>query len=746
MNTEPTNVEKIRGLRWSIAGYSANSVFVQLTLLGSVFVLFLSELGLSKTEIGSILSLIPLSGAVALFVAPAVARFGYKRTFLAFFGLRKVFAAFLLLTPWILTHWGSQATRLYVVGIVAIFSLSRSVSLTAVYPWTQEYVPNTVRGKYAATEKIFTSLTGFLSITVAGYVIGPSPDLSRFMVLYAVGLLFGLIAVWAFSFIPGGASTQGTTAKRTSHRDLIQATRDKNLLRYLAGTGLMTLAATPLASFVPLFMQEQVGLNAGQVVWLQIGTLLATLLSSYLWGWAADRYGSKPVMLSGVALRVILPLCWLLMPRQTAWSLPVALGVAFLQGVSAMGWGIGATRLLFVSVVPPEKKTEYMALYYAWVGIVGGLGQMIGGRALDFAAGITGRFLIFTLDPYTILFVAGLALPVVGGALLRGVRADSTVGVGAFASMFLRGNPVRAMRSLIRYHRAKDERTAVSMTESLGETESPLTVEELLEALADPRFYVRFEAIVSIARRGPDARLTEALTRVLEGSEPALSVIAAWALGRIGDERAIEALRAGLDAPYRSVQAHCARSLGSLSDTAIAPRLLERLAQETDVGLRIAYASALGKLGVKEAAGQVLIFLRTSQDASAQGELALALARMVGDEHYFVQLLRRVRAEAGTATSQAVSALKKRMDEAQMDGDELMEAMDDCAGALARGELADGTALMSQVIGLLPVEGVDESCAMILRECAERLEEFRAGRIEYVLLALHTLHACRWVV
>jgi hypothetical protein len=136
----------------------------------------------------------------------------------------------------------------------------------------------------------------------------------------------------------------------------------------------------------------------------------------------------------------------------------------------------------------------------------------------------------------------------------------------------------------------------------------------------------------------------------------------------------------------------------------------------------------------------VLIFLRTSQDESAQRELTLALARMVGDEHYFVQLLRRVRAEAGTATSQAVSALKKRMDEAQMDGDELMEAMDDCAGALARGELADGTALMSQVIGLLPVEGVDESCAMILRECAERLDEFGARRIEYALLALHTMN------
>ena len=45
-----------------------------------------------------------------------------------------------------------------------------------------------------------------------------------------------------------------------------------------------------------------------------------------------------------------------------------------------------------------------------------------------------------------------------------------------------------------------------AMTERLGVARSPLTVDELLLALHDPRFPVRFEAIVSIARRRPDPR------------------------------------------------------------------------------------------------------------------------------------------------------------------------------------------------------------------------------------------------
>ena len=78
MTSEPTTVEKLQGLRWANASNAALSVFVQLTFFGSVFVLFLNQLGLSKSQIGFVLSLMPFTGLIALFIAPAVARFGYK--------------------------------------------------------------------------------------------------------------------------------------------------------------------------------------------------------------------------------------------------------------------------------------------------------------------------------------------------------------------------------------------------------------------------------------------------------------------------------------------------------------------------------------------------------------------------------------------------------------------------------------------------------------------------------------------
>jgi MFS family permease len=736
---EPTNAQKIQALPWSIAHNAALTVFAQLVVFGSGFVLFLNELGLTKSQIGFLLALFPFFGLVALFAAQTVARIGYKRIFLIFWGARYFVAALLLLTPWVLSQFGPQAVLIFLTSIIIIFALCRAVGLTGLVPWKQEYIPDAIKGKYFATNNIVTSLTGFLAVSAAGFVIGQSDNINRFLLLFAIGIVFGLISIWAATFIPGGAPKRRANGTKSPRLDFSTGFKDRRFLLFNIGSGLLMLSSGPLKSFIPLFMQEQVGLNPGNVVLLQIGTLLGGLLSSYFWGWAADRYGSKPVMLSGAYFSTILPILWLIMPRTVNWSLYIALAIALFQGIANQSWIIGSTRFYFVGITPPEKRTEYSAIHTAWMGVISGTSLLVGGRLLDFTSGLSGKFLVFTLDPYTYLFIGGFIVSLASVLFLLSVQADSRVTMGEFASLFLHGNPFAAFESLIRHHFARDELAAVSTTERLGQTKSPLTIEELIEALADPRFNIRFEAIISIARRGPDPRLIEALTEVLRGSEPALSVISAWALGRLGDERAVEPLRNGLDAHYRSVQMHSARSLGTLGDTAAIPILLDRLAKEKDPGLQIAYASALGKLEVEDATRTLLKILRTHTDPSSRMEIAMALARIVGEEHHFIKLMRDTRTEMGTASSQAITSFLKKVDKDNTNFADLKEALADCAQFLALEDLQHGAGLISQSIRLLPKDRFNQASNAILQECADRLDQLVEKNPEYILLALHTM-------
>ncbi|MEZ4674067.1 MAG: MFS transporter [Caldilineaceae bacterium] len=557
MTSEPTTIEKLRGIPWSIATFAANTFFVQFTFFGSVFPLFLAELGLSKGQMGFLFSLMPFLGLIAPFIGPWTARFGYKRTFLTFFGMRKFFTVFLLATPWIQMTYGSQATLIFVSFIVAAFAVCRSIAETARIPWAQEYVPRTMQGKYTATNNFFTSLAGFGAVGLASYVLGLGQGLNGFMILIACGVFAGLVGTWCSAFIPGGAPHPIAPGEAKPKRNIGDAFHDRNFLFYLGCVGIIILATVPVSSFIPLYMTEKVGLTKSNAVLLQIGTLTGTLVTSYLWGWVADRYGSKPVMILGIGLRMLVPLALVFIPRNSAISLVAAVGISLLQGVADMGWGIGSARLLYVSVVPPEKKADYMALYFAWIGVLGGISQLAGGRILDLTANLSGTLGPFILDPYTPLFLSGVVLMILSLPIARLVNADNAFGVGQFAGIFLRGNPFLAMGSLIRYQSARSEEDAVRVTERLGEAKSLLTVDELLDALHDPRFQVRVEAIIAMARMPSEPRLIEALAEILHGTELALSTMAAWALGRMGNDDAIPTLVEALDSPYHSIRARC---------------------------------------------------------------------------------------------------------------------------------------------------------------------------------------------
>ncbi len=738
---QPTMIEKLRGLRWSIALNSMNTVFVQFTYFGSAFVIFLDRLGLSKTDIGLILALIPFANLLAILIAPATARHGYKRTFIVFFGLRKAVTGLLLLTPWVVTTFGASMAFAFVAGVVGLFAIFRTVEETAYYPWYQEFVPASVQGKYSAWSNIATALVGVLSVAIAGWVIANSESLFGFMVLIAAGVIFGLISTWCGVFIPGGAPVVAD-AVDGAKRNLRDALEDKDFIRYLIGLALITLGTVPLASFLPLYLHELVGLSAGAAIFVQMGTLLGTVVSSYLWGWAADRYGGRPIMLTGVLLFTLVALLWWFMPRQVSWALYVALAIAFLQGLANLGWGIGATRLLFGSVVPPSKKMDYLALWFAWAGITAGVSQLAGGYILDYGKNMAGQFWLITLDAYVPLFVLAVGAPLLSIVLLAAIRGDSVVSMGQFAGLFLRGNPFMAMTSLVKYYSAPDEHTTVRTTERLGQARSTLAVNELLEALHDPRFNVRFEAIQAAARMKPDPQLTAALTHILNGKNPALSVLAAWAMGRIGDPAAIPVLREGLHSPYKSIQAHCARALGTLKDKRSIPIIIERLETEEDEGLLLAYASALGNMRASKAAFKLLALLHASTDEEMSWEVTLALARIVGNERNFIQIWRNTRVDLGTPVAQALTRLKKKFVQHFPHEPELGKQLAAAADAFARDDYDDGAQQFARLLQTMPLDSCEYVASAIVEACAKQLRNQEAFRGDYLLLAVHTLDRC----
>lgn len=737
----PTTAEKLRALPWSLGANAGNAVFAQLVFFGPAYVLFLDQLSISRSEIGFLLSLIPFTGLVALFIAPRVARFGYKRTFITFWGSRKVVAAFLLIVPFVSLNFGKEGAILLITLIMIGFSLCRSIAETGYYPWVREFVPDSVRGKYSATNSAISNLVSIVATAFATMIIGLSLDINRFLILFAIGICAGFFAVLMYTRIPGGAAITDEESRVTlTIQDIRKTLQDKNLRFYLGGLMLFTFGTGPLYSFLPLFMRQEVGLGESQILSLQISILVGGLISSQLLGWSADRYGSRPVMLSGVTLTAILPIGWILMPRMLDISVIFALTLAFFQGIATIAWAVGSSRLLFTQVVPEDGKSQYMPVYYAGLGLIGGISQFIGGRVLDFFSDLSGQFLFISFDSFTVLMVIGITLPALSILLFRQVISDSVVSVTEFAGMFMHGNPVFALGTMMRFYRAKDVTQAVRMTEKLGQTNSPLTVEEMIGALTDPRFYVRFEAVISIARMDKNPQLTQALIDMLHGTEISLSVMSAWALGRIGDEDAIPALRKGLDSDYKSIRAHCARALGTIGDHLIIPSLHERLRETDDIGLQIAYAATLAELGATSTIPTLFEILEQTQNDKARMEIVMSMATMVSDENHFVTLVRGLYGDTGTVLAQEMMRLRTRLNKNPVVNDALVKACTRAIEAFGNNNLPKGTAILMEIIEGMLFLTAHLTAQRLLQGSLEGLKRWGNDHPEYLLLALNILH------
>jgi hypothetical protein len=81
------------------------------------------------------------------------------------------------------------------------------------------------------------------------------------------------------------------------------------------------------------------------------------------------------------------------------------------------------------------------------------------------------------------------------------------------------------------------------------------------------------------------------------------------------------------------------------------------------------------------------------------------------------------------------------LEDQQVVDSELFTLLESSEEAFAQEDLARGTDDLCRAVERVSVPERLLACALILSDCAERLETYGVARIEYVLLTLQALHA-----
>jgi EmrB/QacA subfamily drug resistance transporter len=143
----------------------------------------------------------------------------------------------------------------------------------------------------------------------------------------------------------------------------------------MLGMFLAALDQTIVSTALPTIVGDLGGLN--HISWVVTAYLLASTISTPLYGKLGDMYGRKPVFLA--AILIFLAGSMLAGLSQTMDQL---IGFRALQGLGAGGLMVGAQAIIG-DIVPPRERGRYMGLIGSVFGVASVAGPLLGGFLVD---------------------------------------------------------------------------------------------------------------------------------------------------------------------------------------------------------------------------------------------------------------------------------------------------------------------------------------------------------------------------
>ncbi len=689
---EPPGLSRLQvqqALRLSTIEGCASTVQGQLTS-GAFQTGFALFLGCSSFWLGALGGIPAFAGLVQLFSSFLAQRYGERKALIAGFSvMSRLLWVPILLIPFLLppTLWVGAFLLLTLLS-----ALCMNVSAPLWIAWITDIVPAASRGRYFGQRNMYAGWVGLVVPIGGGYFLdaavkrhsGGEP--AAFATLFLTASVFALASfglVLRSPDVPQVKPGADGTPRESALAYYKAPFADRNFQRITAFLAMMVIGQSVAGQFFTVYQLQYLHLNYTAFQLLTAVATLASLTSMPLWGYLADKYGNKPVLMISAMLVLVPPLLWILaapdgIPGLWAYGegggLRVSvtkLVIVLLNLFSGFGWaGVGLTQFnLMIGAAPAEKRTVYISAIAAVSGLAGGLAPLAGGALMVAFGHLSFPKHGYIHSNYHLLFLIATLTRGLALLLVRPIQEHGSQRTKYVLQQLKASKPIGSLAGIHKLSKAGSSSARVQAAERLGRLKTPLAVEELVRALDDVALTVREQAALALGEIR-DPRATLPLVSKLADASSGISGHAATALGKIGDKAALPALAAAaqlgpptrrlaamealgrlsdgsvteilsvlLRDPDAAIRTAAIRALAEREDPASLPSLLTQLAREQEPSNLAILADALGRLGEPEATPALLEALGRTQSPTVRREILNAVGSLGGGRDAFYPYL-----------------------------------------------------------------------------------------------------------
>lgn len=340
----------------------------------SVFIIgFLQKMGASAWHIGILSSLGIFFQAAVLLGSYIFEKYGKPRDIIVRLTLVAVIVRFFIaLVPFLFLSLSSDV-KISIVLFILFTSVGINVIGSAPWiPWLSSIVSTENWGKFWAKQNMIIICGGVLTTLIATKILDIFYSNITFLLLFAIGTVFGLAAVKVTAKIP----QSNIQPERIDFLKLITLPFKSRLFKNFAiYASFFSFARSITLGFGILYMLDILKLSYFQIgIYSTMGAIVSVFAFGF-WGHWVDVFGSKPVLSIATVLLGISSFLWLFSTENFTFIVPF---IFLLDAISAPAHGIAFFKFQ-ISSSPAMKRSIYISAMTVMVSICGGFAPLLGG-------------------------------------------------------------------------------------------------------------------------------------------------------------------------------------------------------------------------------------------------------------------------------------------------------------------------------------------------------------------------------
>ncbi len=570
------------------------ALMVTMVIAGEYMMLYANDvLGLSPQKIALIFSLAPFVSALRLPAIPYIQRFGLVRTLRTARALQSCVILTFIAVPAAYMKWPLLSL------LVVMFVTFRELGMGTVWqPLMRNITTQNDRGLFFGRMRTWFTVVNLLLSGGIALFVGQQMGEGAFKIILAIAFLGTLSSIFWARLIPEPKVSQDGRLPglwRSAKHIWFLLRRSKLFRLPLIIALVITSGQVPISIvYFREVLHVPVGILGAQIFCMTLGQVVSLIL----WGRVSDSMGFRPMLTGLLGLTSgLLMILWFVQPfpveeislieilNTSALSVGALMVFGFVGGVLNAGVGIAITAVTHYHVSNRDSLANlnlfalFQLLFQSSLMLVLGIyiQQFVQPRMVP-----ADPDSVFYFDWYKV-YSAGLVPVLMILCIPLASRLPNVkpwFGVTDFFSA-LRYTPWRSLMGRRRLL-DEDEDHRIELARSLGDSRNPLNIEPLAELLQDPSLEVKIEAIRSLARSRSDFAGHKLVEILKDKERRSLWDHAAWALGELRYVSAVDLLidRLGDSSPVRA-RAMAARALGKIGDPRAIDSVLRVLNEES---------------------------------------------------------------------------------------------------------------------------------------------------------------------